>query len=133
MAFMSNIKKSFVSLCLILALVSGVTGCASVGVDLTEIRPAVCLNDPVPLNVLVLKHFKKRVKAHFGLFGLITFSNPDIKGVIKEAMAQYKGNSVINVTIRESFTPVDVMVGLPLFPLWFQRTYIVEGDVVLIR
>ncbi|MDL1957952.1 MAG: hypothetical protein LWX01_02475 [Deltaproteobacteria bacterium] len=95
--------------------------------------PPICLNDPAQLRVLEVKHFKDSMKAHFGLFGLVTWRQPPLKKVFKEQLDEYGGNGIINISIKSKFGPVDMLLGLPsFFLLWFPCTYIVEGDVVII-
>jgi hypothetical protein len=109
------------------------SGCASVRMDATEMRPLVCLNDPVPIDILVLEHFKTDAKAHFGLFGLITWSGPSLRQVLEEEIGERGGQGAINVSVRGRFSPTDMLLGVPLCPFWFSRTYTIEGDVVRIQ
>ena len=119
----------------LLVLVGGffLCGCVSVNMDLADIEHPVCLNDPTPVRVLVIKHFEEDIKAHFGFFGLVTWSQPPLKEVLEEQMEKHEGNGIVNISIRSGFAPVDVVLGLPFFPLWFPCTYTVEGDVVIIQ
>jgi hypothetical protein len=101
--------------------------------DLLDTDPPLCLNDPTPVRVLEVKHFKDSMKAHFGLFGLVTWKQPPMKKVFEKTLVEYGGNGIININIRSEFSFLDMMLGLPFFPLWFPCTYIVEGDVVIIQ
>ncbi len=107
-------------------------GCASFNIDLQGLGPPVCLNDPVPLEVLEIRHFNHSMKAHYGLFGLVTWKEPDIRGYLENELERYHGEGIINLKIKGGFSPIDVLFGLPLSPLWFSRTYEVEGDIVRI-
>ena len=107
-------------------------GCASVHLEFLDIDPPLCLNDPTPVRVLEVKHFKDDMKAHFGLFGLVTWKQPPLKKVFKEQLVEYGGNGIINISIKSKFSPVDMLL-LPLSPLWFTCTYTIEGDVVIIQ
>jgi hypothetical protein len=109
------------------------SGCASVRMDATEMGPPVCLNDPVPIDILVLEHFRTDAKAHFGFFGFITWTGPSLRQVLEEEVAERGGQGAINVSVRGRFSPIDILLGIPLCPLWFSRTYTVEGDVVRIQ
>ncbi len=129
MNFQSAFKKSFSTLVCVFLL----CGCASVHLDLMNMDPPLCLNDPAHVRVLEVKHFKDSMKAHFGLFGLVTWRQPPLKKVFKEQLDEYGGNGIINISIKSKFSPVDMLLGLPFFPLWFPCTYIVEGDVVIIQ
>ena len=128
MNFQSAFKKSFS----ILVCVFLLCGCASAHLDLMDMDPPLCLNDPVPLRVLEVKHFKDSMKAHFGLFGLVTWRHPPLKKVFEKQLHEYKGNGIINISIKSEFSPVDMLL-LPFSPLWFTCTYTVEGDVVIIQ
>jgi hypothetical protein len=117
----------------ILICISLLCSCASVHLDLLDIDPPLCLNDPTPVRVLEVKHFKDGMKAHFGLFGLVTWKQPPLEKVFKEQLDEYGGNGIINISIKSKFSPVDMLLGLPsFFLLWFPCTYTVEGDVVII-
>lgn len=128
MNFQSAFKKSFsILICVFL-----ICGCASVHLDFMDMDPTLCLNDPAQVRVLEVKHFKDSMKAYFGLFGLVTWRQPPLKKVFREQLDEYGGNGIINISIKSKFSPVDMLLGLPFFPLWFPCTYIVEGDVVII-
>ena len=129
MNFQSVFKKTLLTLICVILLCS----CASVHLDLLDTDPPLCLNDPTPVRVLEVKHFKDSMKAHFGLFGLVTWKQPPMKKVFEEKLSEYGGNGIININIRSEFSFLDMMLGLPFFPLWFPCTYIVEGDVVIIQ
>lgn len=107
-------------------------GCARVRLDTVAMEPPGCLNDPVPLDALVLKHFRRQTRAHFGLFGLITWRGVSLQEIISEEREAGAGNGVINVTVSSRFGFWDVLFGLPLSPFWIGRTYVIEGDVVLL-
>jgi len=95
--------------------------------------PTLCLNDPTQARVLEVKHFRDSMKAHFGLLGLVTWRQPPLKKVFEEQLDEYGGNGIMNISIKSKFSPMDMLLGLPFFPLWFPCTYIVEGDVVIIQ
>lgn len=130
---MMNSQSVFKKTILNLLCVFLLCGCASVHLDLLDIDPPLCLNDPAPMRVLEVKHFQDSVKAHFGFFGLVTWKQPPLKKVFEEQLDEYGGNGIININIKSKFSPVDILLGLPFFPLWFPCTYIVEGDVVIIQ
>ncbi|MBW2351442.1 MAG: hypothetical protein JRF20_09690, partial [Deltaproteobacteria bacterium] len=123
MSFQSVFNKTLATLVSVFLL----CGCNSVHLDLLDIDPPLCLNDPTPLRVLEVKHFKNSMKAHFGLFGLVTWKQPPLKKVLEEQLDEYGGNGIININIKSKISPVDMLLGLPFFPLWFPCTYIVEG------
>ena len=129
MNFQSVFKKTFLTLICVILL----CGCASVHLDFLDTDPPLCLNDPTPVRVLEVKHFTDSMKAHFGFFGLVTWKQPPMKKVFEKKLVEYGGNGIININIRSEFSLLDMMLGLPFFPLWFPRTYIVEGDVVIIQ
>jgi len=129
MNFQSVFKKTVSSLLCVFLF----CGCASVHLDLMNTGPPLCLNDPASVRVLVVKHFQDSMKAHFGFFGLMTWKQPPLKKVFKEQLDEYGGNGIINISIKSEFSTVDMLLGLPFFPLWFPCTYIVEGDVVIIQ
>jgi hypothetical protein len=85
------------------------------------------------VRVLEVKHFRDSMKAHFGLFGLVTWKQPPVKKVFKEQLNEYGGDGIINVSIKSKFSLLDILLGLPFSPFWFPCTYIVEGDVVVIQ
>ncbi len=128
MTFQSVIKKAILAL----SSLSFLCGCASVNMNLVDMGPPMCLNDPAPLKVLIVKHFKKEVSAQFGFFGLVTWRQPPLKRVLRKELKEYRGNGIINISIKSRFSPADVPC-LLLSPLWFPRSYTIEGDVVLIR
>ena len=72
-------------------------GCASVHLDLIDIDPPLCLNDLAHVRVLVVKHFQDSMKAHFGLFGLVTWKQPPLKKVFEEQLYEYGANGIINI------------------------------------
>ena len=125
----SVFKKTFsIIICVFL-----LCGCASVHLDLLDMDPTLCLNDPTQARVLEVKHFRDSMKAHFGLLGLVTWRQPPLKKVFEEQLDEYGGNGIMNISIKSKFSPMDMLLGLPFFPLWFPCTYIVEGDVVIIQ
>ncbi len=128
MTFQYVIKKAVLAL----ASLSLLCGCASVNIKLVDVGPPMCLNDPTPIKLLIIKHFKEKVSAQFGLFGLVTWRQPPLKKTLKEELQRYHGNGIINISIKSSFSPTD-MPYLLLSPVWFPWSYTVEGDVVLIR
>lgn len=129
MNFQFVIDKTIISIFFIFLL----CGCSTVHLDLLEADPPLCLNDPAPVRLLVVKHFKDNIKAHFGLFGFVTWKQPPMQRVFEEKLDEYEGNGIININIKSKFGFVDMLLGLPLSPLWFTRTYIIEGDVVIIQ
>lgn len=108
-------------------------GCSKVHLDLLDVYPPLCLNDPAPVRLLIVKHFKDSMKAHFGLFGFVTWKQPPLQRVFEKKLDEYEGNGIININIKSKFGFVDVLLSLPLSPLWITRTYIIEGDVVIIQ
>ncbi|NIA08361.1 MAG: hypothetical protein GWP10_00955 [Nitrospiraceae bacterium] len=128
MTFQSVTKKAT----LVLASLSLLCGCASVNMNFVDVGPPICLNDPTPIKVLIVKHFKREVSAQFGLFGFVTWRQPPLKTVLREELRKSHGNGIINISIKSRFSPAD-MPWILISPVWFPRSYTIEGDVVLIR
>ena len=107
-------------------------GCTHARLDLTGIQEPVCTNDPVPLDLLELKHFQERLTGHSTFFGLVPIHRPDIRGRLQELMERYHGNGMINLKVTEEIGPIQGLFDIMLFPLWTTRSYLLEGDVVRI-
>ncbi len=131
-AFLLQSGRLFLSILILSMTAILFSSCASFNIDLQGLGPPVCLNDPVPLEVLEIKHFNYSVRAHYGLFGLVTWKEPDIRGYLEDELEKYQGEGIINLKIKARFSPFDMLLGLPLSPLWLPRTYQVEGDIVRI-
>lgn len=129
----SNEKRTRLLCALVSVVAYLLPGCASVRMDATEMAPLVCLNDPVPIDILVVEHFRTDAKAHFGLLGFATWKEPSLRQILEEEIAERDGQGAINVSVRGRFSPADILLGIPLCPLWFTRTYTIEGDVVRIQ
>ncbi len=108
------------------------SACTHMDLEIREQANPVCLNDPVPLQVLELKHFQRNITGHATFFGLLAIKSPGINQALKELIEQYGGNGVINLQLTEKVTFFQGFFDLLLFPLWTSRTYYLEGDVVKI-
>ncbi len=112
------------------AIAASLAGCARTALDVVDSHPMACMNDPVQVEVLVLRHFDETLKARYGLFGLVTWSEPDLSSFLEKQAREAGGDGTINVKVSGSFSFFDTLIGLPLFPLYLQRSYRIEGDVV---
>ncbi len=120
-------------LCLALLLtLMGLQGCTYVELDLTGHRSPVCLNDPVPLKVLEIKHFQRELTAHYTFFSIAPLVTPDIDQVLEELLEEYGGNSIINLKVTENIGFLQGLFDFILFPVWTTRSYRIEGDIVRI-
>ncbi|NDY41828.1 hypothetical protein G3N55_03030 [Dissulfurirhabdus thermomarina] len=124
--------RRFLAAVALSCLLAGAAGCARVHLDLVADEPPACLNDPVAVDLAVLRHFRREARAHFGLFGLVTWKDLPLAEVVREEVAAAGGDAVINLTVTGRQGLWEILLGLPLSPLWTARSYVVEGDVVLL-
>ncbi len=116
----------------VLLMLSGLCACTHMDLDARQQAHLECLNDPAPLQVLEIKHFRKDMTGHAFFFGLLSPSPPDINQAIEKLIEQYGGNGVINLQVTERVNLFQGFFDILLFPVWTTRTYTIEGDVVRI-
>lgn len=137
-------KKIFTILIISIFLLI-IPGCMTVHLTVEGYDKPVSMTNNVNKNFVIVKHFKRELKAVFVIFNLVTVSNPQIEKVIRNEVLSAQGDAAINVKIQGQITFVDGFVpvalgvigavvappyGAYISNLIGLRTYTVEGDII---
>jgi hypothetical protein len=138
--------KLSVALLIVVFLSLSLTSCMTVHLNADGVDKQVNMTG-VGKKFQILKHFNVSKKGVFMIFDLITVSNPDVSGVIRDQLKSTQGDAVINLRITGQTEFIDGLVsvalgtvgglvappyGSLLGDVLGLRTYTIEGDVVKI-
>ena len=156
-----KIRTKLAALILFTGIILFFTSCMTVSVDTSQIRQPVSMTLSINREYKLKKHFRIEQRAWFTVKDLVTISNPEIQGALKQELAEAEGDAIVNLTILEQNTFFDflipvattiagysllfltfdiasemelgVLVAIPVIfgPLLNSRTYVVEGDIVV--
>ena len=116
----------------VLLIVAFSVGCMTVTVDAPMVKAPVSLSSQTGnVGATTTRHFIRKGRAFFALWGLVPISTPNTNNWIQEELQMGEGVAVKNMKVRTYFDVVDFLVNLVLgYFTVVSKTVEIEGDVV---
>lgn len=121
--------KRFVVLIALMALFMG---CMTLTVDAPMVKSPISLSSQTGnVGTTPSKHFVRKGRAFYALWGLVPISIPETGRWFQEELQMGEGTAIKNVKVSTYFDPIDFLVSLFLGGLTIaSKSVEIEGDVI---